>query len=92
MDGIYVKAGLEKDKAALLGGIGGLSDGRKVVLAVEPGYRESIESWSTVLRDLKKRGLNPPRLVIGDGHSGIWGSLSNVYPGYWSSGAGIIRR
>ncbi|GAJ15209.1 unnamed protein product, partial [marine sediment metagenome] len=54
VDGVYVKAGLEKQKAALLVVIGGLLDGRKVVLAVEPGYRESNESWSEVLRDLKE--------------------------------------
>jgi putative transposase len=81
VDGIYVKAGLEKNKAALLVGIGGLSNGQKVVLGVEPGYRESIESWSGVLRDLKERGMNPPRLVVGDGSLGLWGALSNVYPG-----------
>ena len=79
VDGIYVKAGLEKEKAALLVVIGGLSDGRKIVLAVEPGYRESTESWSGVLRDLKERGMNCPCLVTGDGNLGIWGALSNVY-------------
>ncbi len=78
VDGVYVKAGLEKERAALLVVIGGLSDGRKVVLAVEPGYRESTESWSEVLRDLKERGMNCPRLVTGDGNLGIWGALSNV--------------
>lgn len=81
VDGVYVKAGLEKDKAALLVGIGGLSNGEKVVLAIEPGYRESNEGWSGILRDLKKRGMEQPKLVIGDGHLGIWGALSNVYPG-----------
>jgi len=81
VDGIYVKAGLEKEKAALLVAIGGLSNGQKVVLAIEPGYRESVEGWSGVLRDLKERGMNPPRLVTGDGHLGIWGALSNIYPG-----------
>jgi transposase-like protein len=80
VDGIYVKAGLEKEKAALLVVIGGLSDGRKIVLAVEPGYRESTESWSGVLRDLKERGMNYPCLVTGDGNLGTWGALSNVYP------------
>jgi putative transposase len=80
VDGVYVKAGLEKEKAALLVTIGGLSDGQKVVLAVEPGYRESTESWSGMLRDLKRRGMNSPRVVVGDGHLGIWGALSNVYP------------
>jgi len=80
VDGVYIKAGLEKQKAALLVVVGGLADGRKVILAVEPGYRESTESWSGVLRDLKERGLSCPRLVIGDGHLGIWGALSNIYP------------
>ncbi len=80
VDGIYVKAGLEKEKAALLVAIGALSDGRKVVLAIESGYRESVESWSSVLRSLKSRGMKAPRLVIGDGHLGIWGALSNVFP------------
>jgi transposase-like protein len=80
VDGVYVKAGLEKEKAALLVVIGALLDGRKVVLAVEPGYRESTESWSEVLRDLKGRGLNCPRLVVGDGNLGIWGALANIYP------------
>lgn len=49
-------------------------------LAITPGYRESTESWSAVLRDLKKRGLRAPRLVVGDGHLGIWGGLAEVYP------------
>lgn len=80
VDGIYVKAGLEKSKAALLVVLAALSDGRKVVLAVRPGYRESTESWSAVLRDLQARGMNAPLLVVGDGHLGIWGALRNVYP------------
>lgn len=80
VDGIYVKAGLEKEKAALLVVIGALADGSKVVLAVESGQRESTESWSRILRDLKRRGMGCPRLVIGDGHLGIWGALANVFP------------
>ncbi len=79
-DGIYVKAGLEKDKAAMLVLIAGLRDGRKVVLAVESGYRESTESWAALLRDLKARGLRAPRLVIADGHLGIWGAVATVFP------------
>jgi len=81
VDGVYVKAGLDKQKAALLVVIGGLLDGRKVVLAVEPGYRESTESWFEVLRDLKERGMNCPCLVVGDGDLGIWSALANIYPG-----------
>ena len=80
VDGIYVKAGLEKDKAALLTVIAGLRDGRKLVLAVTSGQRESTEGWSAILRDLKARGMNCPKLVIGDGNLGIWGALANVFP------------
>ncbi|HXH25901.1 MAG TPA: IS256 family transposase [Vicinamibacterales bacterium] len=80
VDGVYVKAGLAKDKAAMLVVSAALRDGRKVVLAVESGYRESTESWAAILRDLKRRGLSAPRLVIGDGHHGIWGALAAVFP------------
>ena len=80
VDGIYVKAGLEKDKAAILVVLAALRDGRKVILAIESGYRESTESWAAILRDLKRRGLHAPQLVIGDGHLGIWGALATVFP------------
>jgi len=80
VDGVYVKAGLEKDKAAILVVLAALRDGQKVILAVESGYRESIESWAALLRDLKRRGLAAPKLVIGDGHLGIWGALAAVFP------------
>jgi len=80
VDGVYVKAGLEKEKAAVLVALAGLADGRKTIVTVTSGHRESTESWSAVLRDLKARGMNAPKLVIGDGHLGIWGALRNVYP------------
>ena len=80
VDGVYVKAGLEKDKAALLVAIGGLADGRKVLIALRNGYRESTESWKGMLRDARQRGLRCPRVVIGDGHLGIWAALREVYP------------
>lgn len=79
-DGIYVKAGLEKEKAALLVIVAGLRDGRKVVLAMASGYRESAEGWGQMLRDLRARGMSVPRLVIADGHLGIWAALSQVMP------------
>ena len=79
-DGIYVKAGLERDKAALLVVIGAMSDGTKEVLAVTPGYRESTASWAAVLRDLKARGLATPRLLVADGNLGIWGAAREVWP------------
>lgn len=75
-----VKAGLEKDKACLLVALAGLSDGRKVFVAMQAGQRESTQSWSVLLRSLRDRGLRSPKLVIGDGHLGIWAGLRNVYP------------
>lgn len=79
-DGIYVKAGLEKDKAALLIIIGALTNGKKVFLACESGYRESKESWSSVLRDVTGRGLKLGSLTIADGHLGIWSALAELHP------------
>jgi transposase-like protein len=73
VEGIYVQAGLERKRAALLIAIAGLADGSKEVVAVVPGYRESIASSSAVLRDLRQRGMGAPRLVMGDGYLGIWG-------------------
>ena len=81
LDGVYLKAGLEKEKAALLVAIGVKPDGHKVVLAVSSGYRESTASWSALLRDLKARGMNEPRLVVGDGNLGLWSALRNIFPG-----------
>ena len=81
LDGVYLKAGLEKEKAALLVAIGVKPDGHKVVLAVASGYRESTASWSSLLRDLKARGMNEPRLVVGDGNLGLWSALGNIFPG-----------
>jgi len=80
VDGVYVKAGLEKEKAALLVAVAGLSDGRKVLVALEAGHRESEASWSGLLRTLRDRGMEAPRLVIGDGHLGIWAALRHVFP------------
>src|SRR5215510_10529571 len=79
-DGLYVKAGLEDTKAALLVMIGVLTNGQKVVLAVESGQRESKESWGMILRDLCKRGLKPWRCTIADGHLGLWAALGEQYP------------
>src|SRR3989441_549142 len=60
VDGVYVKAGLEQEKAAVLVALAGLADGRKTIVTVASGHRESTESWSAVLRDLKERGRNAP--------------------------------
>jgi putative transposase len=79
-DGIYVKAGLEDQKAALLVILGATVEGKKVLLACESGQRESQLSWAAILRDLKGRGLKVPRLTIADGHLGIWSALSEILP------------
>jgi transposase-like protein len=79
-DGLYVKAGLEKDKAALLVIVAALRDGRKVVLALEAGHRESAEAWGGILRGLRQRGMKIPRLLIADGHLGIWAAVADIFP------------
>jgi putative transposase len=79
-DGIYVKAGLGKEKAALLVVIGVQKDGQKRFLALESGYRESKESWGEVLRQLKSRGVKSARLFVGDGNLGLWAAVGEVYP------------
>jgi len=79
-DGLYVKAGLEDSQAALLVIVGALRDGRKVVLAIESGQRESKESWARMLRDLFARGLPPWRATVADGHLGIWSALGEILP------------
>jgi len=79
-DGVYVKAGIGKDKAALLVIVAAMRDGTKKVLSVESGYRESTASWADVLRSLKRRGFRPPLLVVADGNLGIWGALAEVWP------------
>jgi len=79
-DGIYPKAGLVGDKTALLIVLGVNQDGCKEPLAILEGYRESTESWKSVLHDLKERGLDNPRLFIGDGALGLWAAIREVYP------------
>ncbi len=81
-DGVYLKAGLEREKTALLVIIGVTADGTKELLAMEQGYRESTESWLATLRSLRDRGLSePPLIAVGDGGLGFWAALSEVFPG-----------
>ena len=79
-DGLYVKAGIADRKSALLTVVGALTTGEKIVLACESGERESKESWLQLLRDLKRRGLQFPRLTVADGHLGIWAALGELHP------------
>jgi transposase-like protein len=79
-DGVYFNVRLEQDRLACLVIIGVLPDGRKEVIAIEDGYRESTESWASLLRDLKRRGMPAPVLAVGDGALGFWAALREVYP------------
>jgi transposase-like protein len=82
VDGVHVSVRLgEDDRLCLLVVIGVREDGVKELLAVEDGYRESTDSWAAVMRDLKARGVNEPRLVVGDGALGAWAALRDVCPG-----------
>ena len=80
-DGVYFNIRLGEDKQlACLVLVGVLPDGTKEVIALEDGYRESTESWLSLLRDLEQRGMPAPRLAIGDGALGFWSALRQVYP------------
>ena len=79
-DGVHFNIRLEDDRLACLTLIGVLPDGTKEVVALEDGYRESTESWKTLLRDLKRRGMSAPKLAIADGALGFWAALGDVYP------------
>jgi putative transposase len=78
-DGIHMNVRMDNDQCLLVL-IGATEDGRKELLAVEDGYRESAQSWRELLLDLKRRGLEiPPKLAIGDGALGFWKALAEVY-------------
>ncbi len=79
-DGLYLGAGLEDEQSCVLVVIGARADGRKELLAMQLGYRESTDSWAGVLRDLRERGLAAPLLAVGDGALGLWAALSEVFP------------
>ncbi len=79
-DGVHFNVRLEDDRLCTLVVIGARPDGTKEVIAVEDGYRESTESWLSVLRDLKRRGMRAPVLAIADRALGFWGALREVWP------------
>jgi transposase-like protein len=80
VDGVHFNIRLEDDRLCTLVMIGARPDGEKELLAVEDGYRESAESWKTVLRDLKQRGMVAPVLAVGDGALGFWAAAREVWP------------
>jgi transposase-like protein len=79
-DGIHVNVRLEEAKLCLLVMIGVRADGRKELIALADGYRESTGSWADLLRDCKRRGMRAPVLAAGDGALGFWGALREVFP------------
>lgn len=80
-DGIHVNIRLEEDRQCILVLMGATADGRKELIAMTDGHRESAESWRELLLDLKRRGLKTaPKLAIGDGALGFWKALAEVFP------------
>ncbi|UGQ55824.1 MULTISPECIES: IS256 family transposase [Rhodococcus] len=80
VDGIHLKVRLEQEKLCLLVMIGVRADGRKELVALSDGYRESTESWADLLRDCRRRGMRAPVLAVGDGALGFWRALREVFP------------
>jgi len=81
VDGVYPQARMEDPNPCLLVVIGADKSGRKELVGVWDGCRESEQSWKELLLDLKRRGLgDPPKIAVGDGALGFWKALAQVYP------------
>ena len=81
IDGIYFNVRLNDDRQCILVMIGAKADGTKELIAVEDGFRESKESWCSIMRELKRRGLRTgPELAIGDGALGFWAAIAEEFP------------
>jgi len=82
VDGIHVNVRLDEEASCILAIMGADAKGKKELLAVSDGYRESKVSWREMLLDLKQRGIQEgPKLAIGDGALGFWAALREVFPG-----------
>lgn len=79
-DGIHLRIRLEEAKAAVLVVMGVRVDGTKELIAMADGYRESSESWTSLLRDCQRRGMRAPALAVGDGALGFWNAINEVFP------------
>jgi transposase-like protein len=75
-----LKVRLQEVKACVLVLLGVRSDGRKELITLDAGYRESGESWANLLRDAARRGMRAPVLAVGDGALGFWKALREVFP------------
>jgi len=82
-DGVYFNVRLEEEgnqRQCILVLMGATTDGKKELIAVADGYRESEQSWRELLLDVKMRGLAiEPKLAVGDGALGFWAAISKVY-------------
>jgi len=80
-DGLYLGCRLSDDRPCVLVIMGATADGTKELIALHDGQRESEQSWTEVLVDLKARGLSePPKLAVGDGALGFWKALAKAFP------------
>lgn len=80
-DGVHFNIRLEEDRQCILVLMGATADGKKELIAIQDGYRESEQSWKQLLLDVKARGLLvDPKLATGDGALGFWKALKQVYP------------
>jgi putative transposase len=81
VDGIHVQARLEDDAQCLLVIVGATPEGKKELVGLSDGIRESAQSWRSLLLDLKRRGLTKwPKLAIADGALGFWQAVEEVWP------------
>lgn len=80
-DGIHFNIRLEKDRQCILVLMGATEEGKKELIAVYDGHRESEQSWKELLLDCKARGLTvDPKLATGDGALGFWKAIAEIYP------------
>ncbi len=80
-DGIHCNVRLDNDRQCLLVLMGATKDGKKELIAVEDGFRESEQSWKEILLSLKAQGLKvAPKVAVGDGALGFWAALRKVWP------------
>jgi putative transposase len=79
-DGVHFRVRLEQARLCCLVLVGVRADGTKELVAAADGERESTDSWSEVLRDLRRRGMQAPVVAVGDGALGLWAALRDVFP------------
>ena len=80
VDGIHFTVRLDQDRVCTLVIVGARADGKKELVALSDGHRESTESWADLLREGKRRGMRAPVLAVGDGARGFWAALREVFP------------